>query len=181
MNIVNDTPSKAIRKRKKSKKCRNCLKSEPFRGYPEILCRPCIKLLPSDTCMYCRKEFHILSSAPREQKGICNKCYSNLEIYGEPSECRHCKQRSAFNGKQCARCTLYIRSYGKPIKCQECSVVAAFRKSMEQLNKVGNRFLCYTCTLQYKRAQKKMKKRRFSQQGKNGTAKKKKKKKCKNV
>jgi hypothetical protein len=30
---------------------------------------------------------------------------------------------------------------------------------MGQLKKVGNRFLCYTCTLQYKRSQKKIKKR----------------------
>lgn len=81
------------------------------------------------------------------------KCANSLATSGsEPRLCRFCACWSAWNGRQeCQRCEKSLNKFGAPKNCERCGKNSAFDRGAESRSKVGDLFLCYLCTFEYKK------------------------------
>ncbi|XP_066283840.1 protein FAM76A-like isoform X6 [Branchiostoma lanceolatum] len=122
--------------------------------------KDCRQAHPVVKCLYCRAEFQ------QENKStICKKCAQSVKAYGTPTICEFCNLIAAFIGSKCQRCTNLERKYGPPSTCDQCKLRCAFDRKDDSKKKVDGKLLCWLCTLAYKRALQKAKKRKHADHG----------------
>jgi len=111
------------------KLCVNCQKNnyDRQRGKSDKLCLSCLRTLPRKQCLFCKKDFRATNSDdPNNDK--CKKCIEDLDLFGFPKSCVHCRLSAAFDGERCRHCKTCFNKYGIPLSCEECKMVSAFRK-----------------------------------------------------
>ncbi|XP_078698319.1 protein FAM76A-like isoform X4 [Branchiostoma floridae x Branchiostoma belcheri] len=139
--------------------CTKCNSRHPFEelSQGQQLCKDCRQAHPVVKCLYCRAEFQ------QENKStICKKCAQSVKAYGTPTICEFCNLIAAFIGSKCQRCTNLERKYGPPSTCDQCKLRCAFDRKDDSKRKVDGKLLCWLCTLAYKRALQKAKKRKHA-------------------
>ncbi|XP_035686149.1 protein FAM76B-like isoform X2 [Branchiostoma floridae] len=142
--------------------CTKCNSRHPFEelSQGQQLCKDCRQAHPVVKCLYCRAEFQ------QENKStICKKCAQSVKAYGTPTICEFCNLIAAFIGSKCQRCTNLERKYGPPSTCDQCKLRCAFDRKDDSKKKVDGKLLCWLCTLAYKRALQKAKKRKHADHG----------------
>lgn len=134
--------------------CTKCNSRHPFEDLSQghQLCKECKGSFQVVKCNYCRSEFQQENSVTSKSSSICKKCEHLQEQHGKPKACAYCNIIAAFIGTRCQRCTNSEKKYGPPMSCEHCRQKCAFdRTDPESKKKVGDKLLCWLCTMAYKR------------------------------
>ncbi|XP_041352083.1 protein FAM76B-like [Gigantopelta aegis] len=137
--------------------CTKCHNRYPFDelSQGEQLCKDCRNNFPIVKCTYCRAEFQQQSKG--STNSICQKCAQNVKTFGKPSACEYCNILAAFIGNKCQRCTNSEKKWGPPSTCEQCKQRCAFKRDDDSAKKLNGRFLCWLCTVAYRRVMAKAK------------------------
>lgn len=137
--------------------CTRCRSRHPFEELSEgeQLCKDCRSNYPIVKCTYCRAEFQ--QEDKTSTNSVCKKCAHNVKQHGKPSACEYCNVIAAFIGNKCQRCTNSEKKWGPPHTCEQCKQQCAFDRRDETTKRVDGKFLCWLCTMTYKRVMAKTK------------------------
>merc|ERR1712018_782789 len=87
--------------------CSKCYTRHAFEELSsgQQICKKCREglRLPVLSCSYCRTEFRQEDTKKSRLHPICKKCESDLQKYGKPTRCEHCRLNAAFLKQKCRR------------------------------------------------------------------------------